>query len=282
MNASSHRANTGTGTRRLFIITGASRGLGLAMASRLLEQPDVELLTLSRKPSSGLAGPRLTQWALDLAQPLQGAARLESWLAELDPSAYATVTLINNAAFMPPLAPVDHNEAAVLADTIRVGLEAPLLLTASFLRATRSWSGARRVLNISSGLGRRPMAGCAPYGAVKAGLDNFSRIVALDEANAVNGAKVVALAPGVIDTDMQTEMRNADAANFPETRTRGPDEGERPARHAGDGGRQGPELPRARGFRSQCAGRRAPMKCKPPPLSAADSHEPLPESIHVV
>ena len=186
------------------------------MASRLLEQPDVELLTLSRKPSSGLTGPRLTQWALDLAQPLQAAARLESWLAELDPRAYATVTLINNAALMPPLAPIDHNEAAVLADTIRVGLEAPLLLTASFLRATRSWSAARRVLNISSGLARRPMAGCAPYGAVKAGLDNFSRIIALDEANAVNGAKVVALAPGVIDTDMQTEMRNADAANFPE------------------------------------------------------------------
>ena len=51
---------------------------------------------------------------------------------------------------------------------------------------------------------------------MKAGLDNFSRIVALDEASASNGAKVVALAPGVIDTDMQTEMRNADAGNFPE------------------------------------------------------------------
>jgi NAD(P)-dependent dehydrogenase (short-subunit alcohol dehydrogenase family) len=51
---------------------------------------------------------------------------------------------------------------------------------------------------------------------VKAGLDNFSRIVALDEAQAGNGAKVVALAPGVIDTDMQTEMRSADVASFPE------------------------------------------------------------------
>lgn len=214
MDASSDRINART--QRLFIITGASRGLGQAMARRLLEQPDVELLTVSRKPNAQLAGPCLTQWALDLAQPLQAATRLENWLAEQDPRAYASVTLVNNAALMPPLAPIDHNENAVLADTIRVGLEAPLLLTAAFLRATRAWSGARRVLNISSGLGRRAMAGCAPYGAVKAGLDNFSRIVALDEAQASNGAKVVALAPGVIDTDMQTEMRNADAADFPE------------------------------------------------------------------
>ena len=163
-----------------------------------------------------MTGPRLTQWALDLADPVPAAGRLDSWLNELDPGAYSSVTLINNAALMPPLAPIDRNESRVLADTIRVGLEAPLLLTAVFLRATRSWSAARRVLNISSGLGRRPMAGCAPYGAVKAGLDNFSRIVALDEAQTVNDAKAVALAPGVIDTEMQAEMRNADAADFPE------------------------------------------------------------------
>lgn len=214
MNSSSDRPTPRN--RRLFIITGASRGLGFAMASRLLEQPDVELLTISRKPNAGLAGSSLTQWALDLAQPLQAAARLEAWLVEQDPGAYATATLVNNAALMPPLAPIDHNENAMLADAIRVGLEAPVLLTAAFLRATRSWSGARRVLNISSGLGRRAMAGVAPYGAVKAGLDNFSRIVALDETSASNGAKVVALAPGVIDTDMQTEMRNADVTQFPE------------------------------------------------------------------
>jgi NAD(P)-dependent dehydrogenase (short-subunit alcohol dehydrogenase family) len=214
MNSSSDRHTPRH--RRLFIVTGASRGLGFAMAQRLLEQPDVELLAISRKPGIGLAGPALTQWALDLAQPLQAAARLQAWLVERDGGAYASATLVNNAALMPPLAPIDHNDSAVLAETTRVGLEAPLLLTAAFLRATRSWSGARRVLNISSGLGRRPMAGSAPYGAVKAGLDHFSRIVALDEANAPNGAKVVALAPGVIDTDMQTEMRNADAASFPE------------------------------------------------------------------
>jgi NAD(P)-dependent dehydrogenase (short-subunit alcohol dehydrogenase family) len=185
----------------LVILTGASRGLGHAMAQQLLAQPGTDLLTISRHTSPTLvpggAGARLEQWALDLAQAEQAATRIEAWLGERDGGRYARASLINKAA-------------------LRVGLEAPVLLTAAFLRATREWGGARRVLNISSGLGRRAMAGSAPYCAVKAGLDHFSRAVALDEAHKVNGAHVVSLAPGVIDTDMQVQLRTSHPAGFPD------------------------------------------------------------------
>ena len=59
-----------------------------------------------------------------------------------------------------------------------------MLLTAAFLRATRNWAIDKRVLNISSGAGKRPVAGWAAYCAAKAGLDHFSRVVALDEGDA--------------------------------------------------------------------------------------------------
>jgi len=95
-------------------------------------------------------------------------------------------------------------------------LEAPLLLAGCSLRATRDWPGQRRVLNISSGLGRRGMAGQAVYCALKAGLDNASRAMALDEAQRPNGARVVSLAPGVIDTDMQVQLRTASPEGFPD------------------------------------------------------------------
>jgi NAD(P)-dependent dehydrogenase (short-subunit alcohol dehydrogenase family) len=72
------------------------------------------------------------------------------------------------------------------------------------------------VLNISSGLGRRAMASQAAYCAAKAGMDHFSRCLALDEAAKPNGVRVCSLAPGVIDTDMQVQLRGADAAAFPE------------------------------------------------------------------
>ena len=103
-----------------------------------------------------------------------------------------------------------------LSNALRVGLEAALLLSATFLDVTSGWSGQRRVLNISSGLGRRAMAGSAAYCAAKAGMDHFSRALALEQAAEANPARVVSIAPGVIDTEMQQELRSADPARFPE------------------------------------------------------------------
>ena len=88
-------------------------------------------------------------------------------------------------------------------------------LCAAFLAATDRWTQPRRVLNISSGLGRYAMASQAGYCAAKAGMDHFTRCMALDEALKPHGAKVCSLAPGVIDTDMQVQLRAADPARFP-------------------------------------------------------------------
>ena len=60
------------------------------------------------------------------------------------------------------------------------------------------------------------MASQAPYCAAKAGLDHFTRCLALEEALKPQGAQVCSLAPGVIDTDMQIQLRGANAADFPD------------------------------------------------------------------
>jgi NAD(P)-dependent dehydrogenase (short-subunit alcohol dehydrogenase family) len=207
--------------RHLTILTGASRGMGLAMAEQLITAGH-DLLCISRKHNDALglrasaAGRRCEQWPQDLTHADAAAAKLEAWLAAQDADAFASVTLINNAGMLPRIAPLAAIPAQDLADAMRVDLEAPLLLTSAFLRATQSWSAARKVLNISSGLGRRAMASQAPYCAAKAGMDHFTRCVALEEADRPNGAKLCSLAPGVIDTDMQVQLRSADASQFPD------------------------------------------------------------------
>jgi NAD(P)-dependent dehydrogenase (short-subunit alcohol dehydrogenase family) len=103
-----------------------------------------------------------------------------------------------------------------LAQALRVGLEAPMALCAAFLGATETWPMPRKVLNISSGLGRNAMASQAGYCAAKAGMDHFTRCMALDEALKPHGAKVCSLAPGVIDTDMQVQLRSAAGEAFPD------------------------------------------------------------------
>jgi benzil reductase ((S)-benzoin forming) len=205
--------------RHLTILTGASRGMGLAMARQLLAAGH-DLLCISRKPNeelaqqASLAGQRCEQWPQDLARAETAAARLQTWLQAQDGA--ASITLINNAGLIPRVAPLEDIPADQLAETMRVDLEAPLLLTAAFLRATAGWSVPRRVLNISSGLGRRAMAAQAAYCAAKAGMDHFSRCVALEQARLPNGARICSLAPGVIDTDMQVQLRGADADRFPD------------------------------------------------------------------
>ena len=203
--------------RHLFVLTGASRGMGAAMARQLLA-PENLLLCLSRRRNTALdaAGPGCEQWAIDLAQPVEASARLEAWLAAQDANAFASVTLINNAAALTRIGPIEECSDVELSSALRVGLEAPLLLSAAFLRATRAWAASKRVLNISSGLGRRAMASQASYCASKAGLDHLTRALALDEAQRPNGAKLVSLAPGVIDTEMQQHLRAGDPAVFPE------------------------------------------------------------------
>jgi NAD(P)-dependent dehydrogenase (short-subunit alcohol dehydrogenase family) len=195
----------------LTIVTGASRGLGRAIAEQLHAAGDRVLGLSRRQPDAPFE-----QWACDLADPLPVAQRLEAWLASFDASRLRTATLINNAALVTDPQPLADADAHALSAAVRVGLEAPLLLTSAFLRATRAWPAQRRVLHISSGLGRRGMAGTGPYCAVKAGLDNLARAQALEEALQCNGAKVCSLAPGVIDTDMQVQLRSADPRGFPD------------------------------------------------------------------
>lgn len=207
--------------QHLFILTGASRGMGLAMAQQLLS-PTHAVLCISRQVNDGLdaqarqTGCALTQWPMDLAHSQAAAARLQQWLQEQPATRYASATLINNAGVIPRIAPLSALDSEDLAHALRVGLEAPMLLSAAFLGATEGWRVPRKVLNISSGLGRRPMASQAAYCAAKAGMDHFTRCLALEEAHKPQGAKVCSLAPGVIDTDMQVQLRGADAAAFPD------------------------------------------------------------------
>lgn len=207
--------------RHLTILTGASRGMGLAMAQQLLDQGH-DLLCISRKTNdelaarAGQAGRQLEQWPQDLARAEAAAARLETWLKGQEGSTLASVTLINNAGMIPRIAPLDAIPATQLTDALRVGLEAPMLLTGAFLRGTAGWTGTRKVLNISSGLGRRAMASQSAYCGAKAGMDHFTRCVALEQERLPNGARICSLAPGVIDTDMQVQLRSADASSFPD------------------------------------------------------------------
>lgn len=208
----------------LTILTGASRGMGLAMAQQLIASGR-QLICISRNTNDPLEafakqrGTKLEQWSHDLADATGACERLRAWLMARGAEEFQSVTLINNAAWLPTISPLRDATMADIAMTLRIGLESVMQLSAVFLSATQTWRGERRLLNISSGNGRRAMASQSIYSAVKAGMDHYTRCVAEEEKLIANGAGVCSLAPGIIDTDMQTHIRQTDPAKFPSHQT---------------------------------------------------------------
>lgn len=206
---------------KLTIITGASRGLGAALAHALLE-PGQRLVCLARTAMTALAEQaRAKDCALDVLQvdlcdPAAAETALEECLAGMAAEAVSEVRLINNAGTVTPVAPADKLSAAELAASVAVNLAAPIALSACFLRMTRDWTASKKILNISSGAAHTPYRGWSVYCATKAGLDQFSRCVALEQQGLAHGAHIVSLAPGVIDTNMQALVRTVAPDDFPE------------------------------------------------------------------
>lgn len=192
------------------ILTGHSRGLGAAIADELLAA-GIPVLALARHGNAELAARHpelLREVALDLADPaavvawLAGSA-LQDFLGET-----GEVLLINNAGTLGPVAPAGRQEAAAIARAVSLNVSAPLLLA----NALAARPGALRILHVSSGAARDAYPGWSIYGATKAALDHHARAVAQEGRP---GLRICSLAPGVVDTDMQAEIRKLGPDQFP-------------------------------------------------------------------
>ncbi len=203
------------------ILTGASRGLGAAMAECLLS-PARRLVCIARTPNDALAakaragGASLDYHLHDLADA-EATGRLARSLGETLRTAagVSRFVLVNNAGAIEPIGRVESLQPAPLARALQVNLGSAMLLSAVFLAATEALGAERRILNISSGAARYPVAGWSAYCSAKAALDMFTRCIAAEHAGRPNAPRVCSLAPGVVDTDMQVAIRAADQADFP-------------------------------------------------------------------
>ena len=187
------------------VVTGHTRGLGAAIAGHLLAR-GVRVLGIARRANTDLAdryGSLLSQVQLDLADPSALVRWLDTDALELFLGRTRTALLVNNAGVVQPTGPLDTQDAAAVARAVAVNVGAPLVLSAAFVGAARG-ARDRRILHISSGAGRNAYAGWSVYCATKAALDHHARAVALDRTPAL---RVSSIAPGVIDTDMQAEVR---------------------------------------------------------------------------
>ncbi|MBN3803331.1 SDR family oxidoreductase [Paraburkholderia sp. Ac-20336] len=195
------------------IVTGHTRGLGAALAEQLLAR-GVAVLGLSRSRHAALKA-RFAAQLEEIELPLADPARVAQWLATDALRRFAsgaqTVLLINNAGMVQPIGPIEGQDPASIADAVNLNIATPLML-ASALAAAAVEASDRRIVHISSGAARNAYPGWSIYCATKAALDHHARAVALDANRAL---RICSLAPGVIDTDMQAQIRGSGEEQFP-------------------------------------------------------------------
>lgn len=197
------------------IVTGASRGLGHALALGLLK-PGTHLISIARSNNTQLAeqasacGAVLQQVQADLSDPAAAQACAENIATSLPRNAQRYL-LINNAGMVDPISQAnDLVDARAIANAFNLNVTSVIALTAAFLRAAPA-TADRRILNISSGAGRNPTPGWGVYCATKAALDHYTQVVNAEG----HGLRIASLAPGVIDTGMQQKIRSSDTDHFP-------------------------------------------------------------------
>lgn len=195
------------------ILTGHTRGLGAAIAENLLSR-NIAVLGVSRNRNVELEkqySSLLEQVELDLSHPESVARWLAGDTLHRFLSGCKTVLLINNAGIVQPVGPIESQDVSVIARAVNLNVTAPMMLTSAVAAASPDASD-RRILHVSSGAGRNAYPGWSVYGATKAALDHHARSVVLDQTP---NFRICSLAPGVIDTDMQAEIRASALEQFP-------------------------------------------------------------------
>ena len=194
------------------IVTGHTRGLGEALALALLHR-QIPVLGIARGASDAM-GNRFPQLFKQVSMSLGDTDALAAWLATTALRDFTggaeQVLLINNAGSVQPVGALQDQDGLAVASAIALNVTAPLMLSAALVQATPGKQ--RRILHISSGAGRSAYPGWSVYCASKAALDHHARAVALD---AQAGVRICSLAPGVIDTAMQAEIRATPDTRFP-------------------------------------------------------------------
>ncbi|MEM0999402.1 MAG: (S)-benzoin forming benzil reductase [Bacteroidota bacterium] len=209
-------------SKNIYIITGTSRGIGEAIARRLLKEGN-SVYCISRN-----GNPRLTVEArakgwdvqdlsLDLTQSGEIRGLIHSIFRDIDEDDAEEIVLINNAGVIHPIREIggDNLDDAIVRN-VTVNLVAAMLVTDAFIEETIDWECSRKIVNMSTGAARRPIAGWSAYCAAKAGLEMYARNIVLEQSEEENPIKVISFSPGVVDTEMQQEIRHAKAEDFPD------------------------------------------------------------------
>jgi len=191
----------------LIWISGASAGIGAALAASVPFE-DARVIDLSRS-----GGGTAEHVKVDLSDPADWLRVEEHFVEELASYDGDRVVFIHNAGTITPIGPAHQADRDAYTQAVLLNSAAPQVLGRAFLRASAHLTCERHLVMLSSGAAKTAYAGWSSYNAGKAAVEHWVRTIS--EEQGPDGCRVIAVAPGVVDTAMQTEIRATSEEAFP-------------------------------------------------------------------
>ena len=195
------------------IITGGGRGIGQAAAEQLAalgasvvvtarSEDQVERVAASLREQGGQA----IGVAGDVADPEQVDNIISTTLDQFS----RIDILVNNAGIIWPVEAVVDTDPDEWTYNIQVNLLGPFYFVRNVLPVMMAQQYGR-IVNVSSGAAINPIVGASAYSVSKAGIDMFSKAVAAELLN--TGVNINSYHPGMVDTEMQVDLRSVDTSD---------------------------------------------------------------------
>jgi NAD(P)-dependent dehydrogenase (short-subunit alcohol dehydrogenase family) len=193
--------------RPVFIVTGAARGLGKAVAEKLVADGAAIVPVVRSDASAAALRALFGEAAVVVTGDVNAQDTAEAAVAAGLGRWGHVDGLVNNAGVIDPIGAIAETDAAAWDLSIRTNLVAPYRLMRTFIGAAGNTAERRRIVNISSGAAHHPVEGWSAYCAAKAGLAMLTRSVQLEHG--ADGVVAFGLVPGLVDTDMQAAIRSS-------------------------------------------------------------------------
>jgi benzil reductase ((S)-benzoin forming) len=191
-----------------YYISGTSRGIGKAIAELLLKDEQNVVIGMSRGRSISHERYRHVVMDMNMIEAVQ-AYQFEQY------DDAEKIVLINNSGVLGEVNHIGKMGSQKMVETFNVNLIAPTVLTNSFMKSYAGNNSEKIIINISSGAASHTVNSWSTYCSSKAGLEMFAKVLDGELQEAGNSkTKIFSIAPGIIDTEMQTEIRAVPDENF--------------------------------------------------------------------
>ena len=201
--------------QKTFLVTGASKGIGLEL-SLSLATSGINVILLARDTPMLEQSRDMVQLTLasvsSIVCDLADNQSIDTAIVELKNNFQKIDGIVHNAGMISPIMPMSKAPSDAWAENIQVNLIGVQRLTKGIYSLMQA-SEHCRVTTISSGASLRPLESWSSYCVAKAGQDMWARCLA--EEGMKDGITAISIAPGIVNTDMQKEIRSADSEDFP-------------------------------------------------------------------